>query len=169
MKTLIIFLLFILLQIGILYVLKIKIKFFVIIKNTNIYFRISIWKMKFNGRFVLLRQDNVKKDKLINKKTNKKRKYIKMLRNIIEVLEIKLLKIDLKIGAIYNFLTIIIVQIFNTFFPMIFNLPFKKKENISYLILPQYNTLQFKGRIEGEIWCSFYNTILILILVWKYK
>lgn len=167
MITLIIFLLIISILI-ISRLVKLKISLKIEVNNLDIFFKIKILKKEIEGKFLL-------KEKRKNPNTQKKNEKdkpkitLELVKNIVGVLEVKKLRIHVLIGALEMFPTVISVAAISAAIPHVYRLPFKKKGDLKYSVIPIYNTLKLKVNIESAIEVSIYNFLLILLHLRKFK
>lgn len=179
--------------------LKVKIDFNLKIKNFNLEYEIKTKLKTYSGRYILEKKNNALEDKkknnalgdkkknnvLKNKKknnvcnnfkkykqdskTNNKNKIKEQINDFTKLIEVNNLNIKISAGALFITPTIILVQIFNILIPLFFNLPFKKKKNLSFSALPVYDKLAFNAEIKGEIKIALYLLIILFIMYKKNK
>ena len=140
------------------------------IRNLNIFFKINILKKVFKGK-LLLKEKKLKTDCNAEEitKDDEPRISLEIIKNIVEVLELKRINFNILVGALFMIPTVISTALISSLIPHIYHLPFKKKGKLSFVVLPAYDRLIFKASVKGEFKVTIYNLLLILILLRRFK
>ena len=144
---------------------KLKISIYFKLDNFDTFIKIKCGFIEFKrkGSFVKRKR---KYQAMINKTKKSKAKFhIKKPKDILKYIEINKLDINLALGTPFMFLTVFSVPVLATLFEGIKAMPFKKLENYSYFILPNYDEFKLFSEVHVVFKIRIFNVILACIFL----
>lgn len=141
--------------------LKLKISLYVKFDNFDVLVKTKILFKTIERKGALVNRKRKHQIRYNPQRKNKQKFNFKNINKIVKHMEIDKLNINSIVGTQIMFFTVFSVPVLSTILEMVKGVPFKKLENYSYVIMPNYNEFKLFVELNAVLKVRVFDLILI--------